>query len=233
MKQAVKEDPAMRKLSQCIKRGQMVNTEDISGYKNVFQELALVDDLIMRGERMVVPDKLQKRMIQIAHEGHQGVVRTKQMLRAHVWFPGIDAAVKNYTDKCLGCQATTPLNNREPLQMTELPDGPWEKVSMDFAGPLPNKDTILVMWDQYAKYPVVEFVTTTSAETTIRALERIFTTYGTPKEIKTDNGPPFNSGKFSEFAKTLGFKHRKVTPKWAEANGDVERMIQIIKKVRR
>ncbi|XP_028407158.1 uncharacterized protein K02A2.6-like [Dendronephthya gigantea] len=114
--------------------------------------------------------------------------------------------------------------------MTELPDGPWEKVSMDFAGPLPNKDTILVMWDQYAKYPVVEFVTTTSAETTIRALERIFTTYGTPKEIKTDNGPPFNSGKFSEFAKTLGFKHRKVTPKWAEANGDVERMIQIIKK---
>ena len=138
MKQAVKEVSAMQKLLQCIKRGQMGSAEDIKGYKNVFQELTLVDELIMRGERMVVPKKLQKRMIQMAHEGHQGVVRTKQMLCAHVWFPGIDAAVKNYTDKCLGCQATTPLNHREPLQMTELPDGPWGKVSMDFAGPLPK-----------------------------------------------------------------------------------------------
>ena len=94
----------------------------------------------------------------------------------------------------------------------------------------PTKDMILVIWDQYAKYPVAEFVTTTSAETTIRALQRIFTTYGTPKELKTDNGPPFNGAKFSEFAKVQGFKHRKVTPKWAEANGDVERIIQIIKK---
>ena len=89
---------------------------------------------------------------------------------------------------------------------------------------------ILVLWDQYAKYPVAEFITTTSAETTICALERIFTTYGTQKEIKTDNGPPFNGAKFSEFAKVQGFKHWKVTPKWAEANGDVERIIQIIKK---
>ena len=230
MKQAVKEDSAMQKLSQCMKGGQMGSAKDINGYKNVFQELTLVDELIMRGERMVVPEKLQKRMIQMAHEGHQGVVQTKQMLCAHVWFPGIDAAVKNYTDKCLGCQANTPLDHREPLQMTELPDGPWEKVSMDFAGPLPNKDMILVLWDQYAKYPVAEFITTTSAETTICALERIFTTYGTPKEIKTDNGPPFNGAKFSEFAKVQGFKHWKVTPKWAEANGDLERIIQIIKK---
>ena len=73
---------------------------------------------------------------------------------------------------------------------------------MDFAGPLPNKDTILVLWDQYAKFPVVEFVTTTTAESTIRVLDRVFMTYGIPKVIKTDNGPPFNGTKFSEFART-------------------------------
>ena len=184
----------------------------------------------MRGERIVIPEKLQKQMTQIAHEGHQGIVRTKQMLRAHVWFPGIDAAVEKYVGRCIGCQATTPLNHREPLTMTKLPEGPWERVSMDFVGPLPNKDMILVLWDQYAKYPVVEFVTTMAAESTIRVLDRVFTTFGIPKEIKTDNGPPFNGTKFSEFAETQGFKHRKVMPKWAEANGDVERIIQTIKK---
>jgi hypothetical protein len=50
--------------------------------------------------------------------------------------------------------------------------------------------------------------------------------------MKTDNGPPFNGRKFSEFAETQGFKHRKVTPKRAEAIGDVEKIIQTIKKVR-
>ena len=54
-----------------------------------------------------------------------------------------------------------------------------------------------------------------------------------PKEIKSDNGPPFNSHKFEEYAKEEGFKHRKVTPGWAEANGDVERFMQRIKKTAR
>ena len=54
-----------------------------------------------------------------------------------------------------------------------------------------------------------------------------------PKEIKSDNGPPFNSHKFEEYAKKEMFKHRKVTPGWAEANGDVERFMQRIKKTAR
>ena len=41
--------------------------------------------------------------------------------------------------------------------MTDLPRGPWKKVSVDFAGPLGNNDMALVFWDQYARYPVVEF----------------------------------------------------------------------------
>ena len=39
--------------------------------------------------------------------------------------------------------------------MTELPSGPWRKVSVDFAGPFLNKDMALVFWDQYVWYPVV------------------------------------------------------------------------------
>jgi hypothetical protein len=73
----------------------MGNSADIIAYGQFFSELTLVDDgLIMRGEWIVIPEKLQKQMIQIAHEGHQGIVRTKQMLQAHVWFPGINAAVE-------------------------------------------------------------------------------------------------------------------------------------------
>jgi flagellar biosynthesis protein FlhB len=123
LKKNVEEDPTLQRLSECIEKGRMGNSADIIAYRQFFSELTLVDGLIMRGERIVIPEKLQKHMIQIAHEGHQGIVRTKQMLQAHVCFPGINAAVEKYVCKCIGCEATTPSNHREPLTMTKRAGG--------------------------------------------------------------------------------------------------------------
>ena len=108
-----------------------------------------------------------------------------------------------------------------------------DKVSVDFCGPMANGVLALVFYCQYARYPVVEFVGSTSEKATIPVFRRVFDTYGVPKEIKWDNGLPFNGHKCQEYAKEEGFKHQKVTPGWAEANGDVERFMQRIKKTAR
>ena len=83
-------------------------------------------------------------MVKMAHEGHQGIVCTKQLLRAHVWFPGIDKMVEKHVGNRLACQATIPCHSREPRQTSDLPTRPWKKISVDFAGPFPNKDMALV-----------------------------------------------------------------------------------------
>ena len=57
---------------------------DMRKYSNVFNELAVVDRLVLRGERIVVVQTRTEAMVKIAHEGHQGIVRTKQLLCAHV-----------------------------------------------------------------------------------------------------------------------------------------------------
>ena len=51
-----------------------------------------------------------------------------------------------------------PETHCEPLKMTDLPEGPWDKVSMDFCGPMASSDCALVFYCQYARYPAVEFV---------------------------------------------------------------------------
>ena len=196
----------------------------------LFEELAVVDGLVLCGERIVVLRELRETIVTIAHEGHQGIVRTKQLLCAHIWFPGIDKMVEKHLGKCLACQVTIPCHTREPLQMSDLPTGPWKKISVDFAGPFPNKDMALVCWGQYSRYPVVKFVTSSSTEAVIPQLTLVFTTNGIPEEAKTDNGPPFNGSKFAKYAQEQGFRNRKVTPGWAEANGDVERFMQTDKK---
>ncbi|XP_033095739.1 uncharacterized protein K02A2.6-like [Anneissia japonica] len=67
----------------------------------------------------------------------------------------------------------------------------------------------------------------------IPKLNTIFATYGIPVTVRTDNGPPFNRGEFSQFAQYSGFKHRKVTPLRPRANGEVERMMRNLKKLYR
>ena len=72
--------------------------------------------------------------------------------------------------------------------MTELPSGPWRKVSVDFAGPFLNKDMALVFWDQYVWYPVVEFTTSTSADSFIPLFTRVFNMFGILKRLSRTMG---------------------------------------------
>lgn len=51
--------------------------------------------------------------------------------------------------------------------------------------------------------------------------------------MKTDNGPPFRSTEFAQFCDEKGVKHQKITPRWPEVNGLVERFMRCIGKVAR
>ena len=53
-------------------------------------ELTVVGNLVLRRTRLVIPRKLCKQVLDLAHEGHQGVVKTKQRLCTKVLWPGID-----------------------------------------------------------------------------------------------------------------------------------------------
>ena len=58
----------------------------------------------------------------------------------------------------------------------------------------------------------------------------MFATHGTPRWLESDNGPPFNSKEFAEFAKTEGFYHHRVTPEHARANGEAEIVMKLLNK---
>ena len=171
------------------------------------------------------------RSFDICHEGHLGIIKTKQLLRLKVWFPGIDKSVERRIANCIPCQASINTAKREPLRMSPTPKGPWVQASADFCGPFPTGETVLVVIDAYSKYPEVEIIKSTAAKEVLPALERIFATHGIPETLKSDNGPPFQGQAFRSFAEEKGFKHQKITPLWPEANGHAEGFMKNIDKV--
>ena len=158
-------------------------------FRKIFHELTSVNGVIMKGDKLYIPNieitpgagSLQRLCVELAHEGHQGETKTKKLLRSKVWFPGIEKLIEEKVQICRGCLATTKQAQRDPLKPTPLPDRPWEKLDMDFWGPLTSGEHLLVMIDKYSRYPEVEIVQGTSAEAVVPHIDRVFATHGSPE----------------------------------------------------
>ena len=195
---------------------------------DIWYELWTRDGILYRGHRIVIPINLQDKVINICHEGHQGIVKSKKLLRSYCWFPGIDQKVEQLIKSCRICQSIQCNNNKEPVIMSELPSGPWQKCSMDYQGPYPNGENIFVVTDYYSRWPEVRFTRTPpTAKITIKFLKEIFADKGVPYEIKSDNW--FKNRELIDFGKEMGFKLAPVTPEWPRANGAVERFNRTLK----
>ena len=206
------------------------NEKQYEAFKRIREELSVSDGLVLRGDRVVIPEILQGRVVAIAHASHQGIVKTEAMIRETVWFAGIDRLVENTVMNCLPCQANSGTGNKEPLKMTNIPSEPWREVSVDFCGPFKTGEYLLVVMDDYSRFPEVEIVYSTSTKATLPKLDAIFARQGIPEIVKSDNGPPFNGDEFASWAKLVGFQHRKITPLWPQANGEAERFMRTLAK---
>ena len=121
------------------------NIPELKPYQQIHTELSVSHGIIVRGHRIVIPKSLRERVLSLAHTGHQGIAKNKQLLRTKVWWPGIDKDVESLVKSCVPCQATTRPTNPSPLKMTTLPERPCSSLYMDFCGPFPNGESALVV----------------------------------------------------------------------------------------
>lgn len=112
--------------------------------------------------------------------------------------------------------------------MSLLPGGPWQEVSVYFKQ-LTGEGYLLVTYDDYSRYLVVEVVPSVAASIVVPRLRKVFAEFEVPDVVHLENGPPFNGKDLSKFASVLGFKHRTVTPLWPRANGQEERFMRTLK----
>ncbi|XP_055621974.1 uncharacterized protein K02A2.6-like [Toxorhynchites rutilus septentrionalis] len=116
-------------------------------FKVLANELCVVNGVLMRVDRIIIPTKLRERVLSLAHEGHPGMRLMKSHLRANVWWPNMDQQVEKFVRQCRGCSLVAAPGAPEPMTRKELPNQPWVDIAADFLGPLPDGQYLLVVID--------------------------------------------------------------------------------------
>ena len=94
-------------------------------------------------------------------------------------------------------------------------------------GPLPNGKYVLAMIDQCSRYPVIAV---TNSMSPIKILMQVFSQYGLPLKIISDNGLLFTSCELKCYFSKHSIQHQKITPHWFQANGEMECFMQPLTK---
>lgn len=186
-------------------------------------ELGILDNIVVRGNKMIVPATLRPRLLSLAHEGHPGESVMLRRLRDRVWWPLMEKEVQRTIAVCEGCRLVGIPSRPEPMARRPLPLKPWVDIALDFLGPLPTGEYLLVVIDYFSRYKEIEVMTRITAKETTDRLERIFTRLGYPVTITLDNARQFISKEFEQYCTIRGIHLNNTTPYWPQENGLVER----------
>lgn len=175
-----KEDEELNEVKRSLSSGNW-NDKVTKPYAPFERELCVMEDLLVRGNKLVIPNSLRPRMLELAHEGHPGESSMKKRLRDRVWWPGMDKEAERYVKTCEGCRLVGLSSRPEPMSRKELPSQAWIDVALDFLGPLPSNEYILAIVDYYSRYMEIEIMSSITARMTINRLDKIFVRRRVPR----------------------------------------------------
>ena len=112
---------------------------------------------------------------------------------------------------------------------TPLPDYPWQVVTTDLFEL--NGDKYVLVVDYFSRFPEVIKLSSTTSAVVIAAFKSLFSRFGIPEVVRSDNGPQFSSLDFAKFADLYGFQHLTSSPRYPQSNGDWQSMIQTVKQL--
>ena len=229
IKTMTRQDKILSKVLYFVQKGWPATVEPaLTPYASRKYELSSLDGCVLWGTRVVIPTAGRKRILDDLHETHQGASRMKARARMVVWWPGLDKSIEEIVSNCLSCQSSRPLPPAAPLHPWSIPQAPWSRLHMDYAGPLQDR-MFLIIVDAFSKWLEIIPVKKATSSVTIDKLRGICSTHGLPDTIVTDNAAVFTSSEMKEFFSRNGIKHITSAPYHPASNGLAERAVQTFK----
>lgn len=131
---------------------------------------------------------------------------------------------------CRNCTACASYKGRPTQTSThywEYPARPWERLHMDFAF-YGGKNYLLII-DAHSKWPEIFITKDMTSQTVINILEALFSRYGLPLTVVSDNQASLIGQEMQMFYKQHGIRHITSPPYHPASNGQSERFVSSMK----
>ncbi|KAK9721439.1 hypothetical protein QE152_g21560 [Popillia japonica] len=195
----VKKQAPLLGLKACVEFGLIARID------NIQLEFSKLEDVKCRYKQVFEGlAVLRKEMLTKIRVAHQGIEKTKARAR----------------------QVFT--SRREPLNVYELPERPWQRLAADIFSY--GNHSFLVVMDAYSNWLEVVKIQSKSTEEVIRKFMSIFSKFGCPDTLVCDN-IPFGSEKMKAFAREWNFNIVTRSPNYPRSNGLGEKAVGIAKKM--
>ncbi|UYV78128.1 hypothetical protein LAZ67_16000203, partial [Cordylochernes scorpioides] len=184
---------------------------------------------------LVVPENKKREIMKEYHNhmsnGHLGVARTMYRIKSKYFWPSMLKDVSEFVRTCHLCQSRKGSNQLPSGLLQPIPPAnfPFERIGIDFVGPLPStknrKKWIIVLSDYYTRYAETRAVSEATVKEVSKFLvEDIFLRHGAPQYLISDRGSQFTSNLMKEVMKTCKIKHCFTTSYHPQTNGLTERL---------
>ena len=155
-------------------------------YSDFQDERTVQDELVFKGDQLVVPIAMCKKMMAVVHLSHIGIERYIRQAREVMLWPRTSSELKAYISKRDVCMAPRTAQGKEPIVQHE-----FCSKSMVEDGCRSQRHTLLVVCDYCNN--LIEVDTLTKANTTgiSKALKAMFARYRVPDVEMSDIDPQF------------------------------------------
>lgn len=196
---------------------------------NYRDELSVIDGIIFKADKIVIPLSMRSYMLNAIHSGHMGIERSIQRARDVLFWPKMTDDITNVVKQCAVCQENRNSPQKEPLICSDVPDYPWQVVATDLFY-WDHKDYMVIV-DYYSRYFEVYQLCNTLSSTVISKCKNAFSRHGIPEKVVSDNAMQYTSSEFTDFARTWNFTHVTSSPRYPQSNGLAERTVQTVKRL--
>ena len=190
-----RKDKVLSRVFAAVLSGNWTVSKDLKLFFEKRNELSISQDCLVWAPRVVTPEVLRGTLLNELHLRHLGIVKMKKVTRSYAWWPGIDRDIEILVKSCDGCLQTRKKPSPVSLHPWQLAERPWQRSHIDFAGPI-LQQMFLIVIDSFSKWPEVSVMKSNTATKTIDELRCLFSRWGIPEQIVSDNGPQFKSDEF-------------------------------------
>ena len=127
----------------------------------ILSEISVAEQLLMRQNRIIIPEKLRSGILKEIHSGHQGISKCRARAGQCVWWPGLATDLESLVNSCVECRRLE-VQRPEPLITSTLPELPWQKIGTDLFEW--RKNQYLLVIDYFTRYIEIARLNGTTAD---------------------------------------------------------------------